>query len=222
MIQDRLQDMLQEWIAEKLPASLAGRFRVTLFRSDPVPVFLVRYDGSFDLPSALSTFLEDLLRAHGEAVYGRALSLGFRTVGFDQMEQVLERGCDLNPVDAPMFVAELEEALDIEAADRFVLGFDRDVLRPTFEEVPTTTPPDEIARLKAIYPTYEYALDGETIWFSRLDEKDPRRTTLYEAAYGRYIPSDPWQALKALIVLVHGRDPAPELAAAFDRGAQRR
>jgi hypothetical protein len=43
--------------------------------------------------------------------------------------------------------------------------------------------------------------DGGTLWLSRLPAGDPRIGTWREADMARWIPEDPWEALRMIVVV---------------------
>jgi hypothetical protein len=61
---------------------------------------------------------------------------------------------------------------------------------------------DEIARLMADYPTRIEVVAGERLWLTRFPETDTRAASLYEAAYARWIPGDPFDVLLAVFVFM--------------------
>ncbi len=107
----------------------------------------------------------------------------------------------MEPTDAPLYVSDLDKALEYGEEDQVVMFFDRRRLDRTFRKIDAWATPEEIAAVRRTYSTEEGSQDGCTIWFSRLALDDARRTTDYEVGYGRWIPGDPFDALIGLCLV---------------------
>lgn len=129
----------------------------------------------------------------------------FRGVSFDRLETILATGIDVDPPTAPIFVSDFEKAWEYGGWPKVIVALDWRHLDRTFREIPADTPDEEIARLMIDYPTRIPDEAGERIWLTRLAESDPRAASPYEAAYARWIPGDPSDALRAVFVFVPER-----------------
>ena len=152
-------------------------------------------------------------RAHGiahdlgDALFDFLLKIGIiavdsRGVEIGRLEQVLNNGCDVHPTDSVMYIADgLDKAMEYGGYPKVIQIFDGSKLKQTFTEVAASTPPAELATLRATYPSWELSQDGTKIWFSRLKLEDARRTSAYEVDYARWIEGDPFAALTALLII---------------------
>jgi hypothetical protein len=100
-----------------------------------------------------------------------------------------------------IYVNFLGKALEYGGEEKLILCYDEARLDTTFREVPTSTPAEKLARLLERFPTRLTSDDGQMFWYSRLPDTDKRIATPYEVAYARWIPEDPWAALRCLLVL---------------------
>lgn len=87
-----------------------------------------------------------------------------------------------------------------------MLALDRMSLDRTFRELPSASSLDERDVVRKTFPAVLERVDGETLWFSRLSHDDPGITTPYEVAYPRWIPGDPFEALRGVLVFAGERD----------------
>ena len=74
-------------------------------------------------------------------------------------------------------------------------------MQRTYREIASDTPEAEIARLREQYPTLVESRDGEKLWLSRLPEDDKRVSTVYETEYAYWIPGNPMEALRAILLI---------------------
>ncbi len=144
--------------------------------------------------------------ALANALFAHLVAMGLiptacRGVSIDWLQHILEHGCDVDPSDRPIYVANLDKAIEYGGDIQVLQIFDPNRLKPSFTEVPTDTPPEELRRLEGLHASWEVSQDGTRIWYSKLARNDPRRTTDYEVAYCRCIYGHPWDALKALIIV---------------------
>lgn len=127
--------------------------------------------------------------------------LDYRGVEADRLSTILSAGIDVQPTDAVIYVSTLEKALEYGGLPKAVVALDPKRLERTWREVPADTEPDELASIRETYRTVLTSKDGNKLWCSRLHEADPRVTTSYEVSYARWIPGDPFDALRAVLVL---------------------
>ncbi|MBI3928464.1 MAG: hypothetical protein HY319_23180 [Armatimonadetes bacterium] len=118
---------------------------------------------------------------------------------------VLKTGIDVGPSHHHTFVDFLEKALEYGGWPKLILALRSECLDRTFREVPRDTPPEEIAALKALFPTVLESNDGMKLWLSRLPHGDSALATSYEWSYAAWIPGDALDALTAVILAAHPR-----------------
>lgn len=99
-----------------------------------------------------------------------------------------------------------------------MMVFDARRLENCGQEVRADIAPEELERLCAVYPTELTTTDGEYLWLSRLPESDRRAGSPYEVQHGRWIPGNPWDALRLVIVLAHDSSMLPDLREAQPKG----
>jgi hypothetical protein len=80
--------------------------------------------------------------------------------------------------------------------------FDGMHLDYTYRQITSDTPAEEVARLMMEYPTSIQDNSGERIWLTRLPETDSRAASSYEAEFARWIPGNPFDALRAVFVFM--------------------
>lgn len=129
----------------------------------------------------------------------------FRAVDTSRWIPVLRSGVDVEPPDAPIFVGPFEKAWEYGGWPKLVMAFDPFRLDRTFRQVGADIPPEEVERVRGSFPTVLQSADGETLWLSRLAASDPRVATPYESEYGRWIPGNAREALRA-VMLFTSRD----------------
>jgi len=187
---------LTTWLATCVGASLA------LLAKEPVPVVTV------DSQSPPEGFWDELAITFAKVTGGICWC---RCASLDRLPLILETGCDVQPADS-VFWAEMDtqKAIEYGGDEKVMMCFDRKALDSSWREVPADTDPAELERLAAKFPTKRVSEDSSSLWFSRLPASDPRVASPYEVAYGYWIPGDPFQALKVLIVI--GSD-VPRLSA---------
>ncbi|MEZ4503022.1 MAG: hypothetical protein R3C39_10390 [Dehalococcoidia bacterium] len=166
--------------------------------SSPCPVFVVslsQREEEWDaLAGVASELAVDLLRRKILGVWHAA--------SFDQMDAIASSGIEVRPTDSPIFVdRDLGKVLRYGGAKKVVLVLDPSALVPTYREVPANLPQEELQALKRLFPTEMRSKDGNWLWLTRLPDGDPRRELPYERDYARWIPGDPFDALKAVLVV---------------------
>lgn len=72
----------------------------------------------------------------------------------------------------------------------------------TCRQITSDTSADEAARLMLEYPTRIQDHTGERVWLTRLPETDPRAASAYEVEFARWIPGNPFDALRAVFVFM--------------------
>lgn len=142
----------------------------------------------------------DLFQCRPELFPLEKFGMLFRAVSFDRLEDIKLNGVDVSPIDAPIFCDDLEKASEYGEWPKVVMGFDSAMLDRTYRQVDATIPEDELAHLQATFPTLEKSTDGSKIWLSRLPSESRARTTHYERSYAYWIPGNPWDALRIIIL----------------------
>ena len=164
----------------------------------PVPLVAIEHDSMEAMrDSEILKAVQGMLGKIGNVI----LRPGYRAVGLDRLQYVLERGVDVDPIDAVIWVNFLDKALEYGGTEKLVLVFDPKQLDTTFREVRAGSPPEELAVLSMRYPTKLTSEDGEMCWFSRLSATDKPITSAHEVDSARWIPTDPWVALRLLLVV---------------------
>lgn len=129
------------------------------------------------------------------------VSLDFRCVAFDRLQTVLQTGVDVEPADMPIYVADYKKALEYGGSQKIMLVYDTQSLHRTYREVAVSTPDSELTELSNRFPTRLISEDGTRFWYSRLPEGHYALSSDYEIEYARWIPGDPFDALKAIILI---------------------
>ena len=126
----------------------------------------------------------------------------FRCVSFDRFQSVLKTGVDVAPSHHHIYVcSDYEKALEYGGAQKIMLVYDSELLHKTYREVSFNTPTAELQALADRFSTRLTSADSTTFWFSRLPEDDTALASGYEREYGHWIPGDPFEALKAIILI---------------------
>ena len=129
----------------------------------------------------------------------------WRCVTLDRLPIVLASGVDVEPADAPIYVTpHVDKAFEYGGAIKWgtqeptvLLGYNHRALDRTFREVPSDIAPDELDKLKTTFPNVSPSTDGETLLLSRIASGPPA----YEFNYGYWIPGDPFDALRTVVVI---------------------
>jgi hypothetical protein len=170
--------------------------------SDPVPVWFVAAGVEAPRQPPVGE-LETVDRA--------LLACLFRAVSIDRLGTVLTTGVDVEPSDAVVYADSFEKAWEYGGWPKVVLALSLDKLDRTYRELPADTDAEELALVQQRFPTVLPAVDGTTLWCSRLAQDDPCIAKSYEREYAWWIPGDPFEALRA--VLLFG--PAGEIMTAL-------
>lgn len=128
------------------------------------------------------------------------VGLLYRSVSYDKWGYVKENGVDVNPTNSVIYCDDLEEASKYGGWPKVIMGFDRRCLDTSCRIVDSSIEDSELKILLEKFPTKEKTINGSKFWLSRLPLDDSRRGSPYEMRYGRWIPGDPWQALKLIIL----------------------
>ncbi len=145
-------------------------------------------------------------RLHPESSY----TPSFRSADIDRLPYILAHGCDVDPTDTVLWVSRSpSKALEYGGETKVAMVFDARKLANSGQEVAADTASEELDRLSVQYPTLLENTDGQHLWLSRLLKSDRRCGTAYEEEYGRWIPGDPWAALRLLIILAHDASQFP-------------
>lgn len=176
-------------------------FQIELVAEQPCSVFLVLLNIDSDhVPSELSNTLE--LSVIPTEYMGNM----FRGVSTDRLATVLKQGIDVEPTDAVIWVNALDKALEYGGWPKIVMALDHEWLKMTFAELDANTSEDELKAVRREFPTVLRSADGSKLWCSRLREDAPQIGTPYEAYSARWIPGDPWRALKGIFVFHRPKD----------------
>lgn len=143
----------------------------------------------------------ELNQKYPKLVPNKWLTLQYRGVSVERLSNVLENGVDVLPTTAPIYCDFFDKALEYGGLPKLVMGFDVTHLDKTFREVPSSIDSKKLDELIEVYPTIEKSIDDSTLWLSRLQYDDPRRTSNYEIEYAYWIPKSPWRALKVVFII---------------------
>lgn len=165
----------------------------------PVPVFYLNtptdWQSLKEIDPVLNSFWLTLTKKLSRCPF-------FRCVSFDRIQTIFRTGVDVEPSWHHIYVtSSYDKALEYGSAKKVMLVYDPEYLHKTCRVVPTTTPLDELHELSSEFPTRFTSKDQRNYFFSRLPENDTAVGSPYENEYGRWIPGDPFEALKAVILI---------------------
>jgi hypothetical protein len=83
----------------------------------------------------------------------------------------------------------------------------QDSLKRTFRHLPADSPKEELEKARLEFPTI-IKMDDNSLWCTHLHESNPQIAGAYEIENARWIPGDPWGALKAIFLLGRLQDQA--------------
>ena len=128
----------------------------------------------------------------------------FRGVSIDRLGGVLRTGIDVEPTHAVIWANEVQKALEYGDWPKVLMAFDSEHLKRSWIEIDVNTPAGEIEKIRRDYPTV--IPDGEKLYCSRLPFDAPQLMTAYEFQHAFWIPGDPLEALKAVIIVFRPQD----------------
>jgi hypothetical protein len=180
---------------------------LALLRNKPQPTFLVELPTSVSQHRPKSDWVA-LLRAAAALLPEKLVSphifgCAFRGVSIDRLPSTITTGIDVEPSTAPIFVADLDKALEYGGWPKLVLALNHACLDRTYREIGATASADEIESLRHTFPTMLTSTDGTHLWLSRFPEDSPYLQSFYESYYARWIPGDAKEALIAVFIFVH-------------------
>lgn len=120
----------------------------------------------------------------------------------ERLSTVRATGIDVEPTDSAIYVGDFDKAWEYGGFPKLMLALDADRLEHTFTVLPDDADAETLAGVERRFPTV-IRRQGE-LWCSRLDADDPRLGSPYEVEYCRWIPDDPFDALRALLVFSDG------------------
>jgi hypothetical protein len=168
-----------------------------LVRREPVPLFQLEIAGAqYTVHPPFDHFA--LLQRASELSGVDLWDCGFRGINASKLPSVIRNGIDVDPTTSIVFVDDFEKAWEYGQWPKIIIALDWSKLDHTFREVPAATSSEELTSLCAKFPTKRVSKDGSLLWLSRLGDNDPRVTTEYEVAYARWIPGNPFDALRAV------------------------
>jgi len=160
-------------------------------------------------PLIVASFGEELdVDALGMACLQLGVAIGvthWRCVTLHRLPIVLASGVDVEPSDSPIYVTpHVDKAFEYGGAIKWgaqeptvLLGYDHKALDRTFREVSSDIEPAEFDKLKRTFPNVSPSTDGQTLLLSRI----ANGPVAYEFSYGYWIPGDPFDALRIVVVL---------------------
>jgi hypothetical protein len=176
------------------PYSLSLEFKPLV--DQPVPVWVATVGEKTHRPPITELTLRKSFNMLSKYVEFRGVEVG-------RLPTILATGVDVEPTTAPIFVSDLNKAWEYGDWPKVVMAYDGRCLEYTYREITISeTTTDEIARLMMDYPTKIESPDGDRVWLTRLPETDTRAATPYEAAFARWIPENPFDALLAVFVFI--------------------
>jgi len=130
----------------------------------------------------------------------------FRAVSIERLPTVVRVGLDKEPTTMGIYADAFEKAWEYGEFPKLMLVLDGEQTEPSFREVRADLPADELAVFQSLYRTMLRSMDGTQLWFSQFPADDPRVSSSYEIAHGRYVPGDPFDALRAVLIFVRPED----------------
>jgi hypothetical protein len=183
-----------------------AEFRAKLIGAKPKPIFLIEVAPDAN-PHSPPFNLVELFRSIHEESEKSLRGCVFRGVSLERLNCVLQYGIDVQPTDAVIFADnDLSKAWEYGGFPKLILAMDRSRLERTWREVPVTTPPSQLQDLQRTFPTSWASADGKTLYFSRLTLSDPQLGTSYEWTHALWIPGNPVEALRALMIFARKED----------------
>ena len=160
------------------------------------------YSLSIEKSSINSTITKrDLYTEFSNILSKKIITSTYRAVSFERLENIIKYGVDVYPTDSVIYCDTLEKAMEYGGWPKVVMAFDMKRLQKTFKEVSANIDPNELEKLRSIYPTMEESKDGSKLWLSRLNFDDPRRGSGYEIAYAWWIQASPWDCLEFVLLV---------------------
>lgn len=150
----------------------------------------------------LKHFFEQHAAAEANDVALYYISNGCRSValGADVLVRVLLTGIDV-PRNNCFYSSDIVKAAEYGGFPKLVLLLDMKKFDRTFRRLPKTASDEEVAAVRQVFP---YERDtGDKRYFSRLEDESHRFSS-YEVNYARWIPGDPREALKGLLIIDNG------------------
>jgi hypothetical protein len=132
------------------------------------------------------------------------MGLQFRAVSIDRLSTVLLRGIDVEPTNSVIWVNHLDKAMEYGGWPKLVMALDYRLLKWTCVELDANASEAELTSVRRDYPTV--LKDGSKLFCSRLKADAPQLNTPYEFDSARWIPGDPWEALKGVFVFYRPKD----------------
>jgi hypothetical protein len=135
-----------------------------------------------------------------DAIFLKYCDCDFRRVSMGCLPAVLVNGIDVNPTTEVIYAGEIDKALEYGGWPKLVLVLKSSRLRRTFKELSSQATLSEIESTRREFPTVLKQEDG-SFWCTRLKQDDRRIGTAYEINHARWLPDDPWAALRAILFL---------------------
>jgi hypothetical protein len=182
----------------------------TLVSNRPVPIVVIEHtepDSKWLKPLANSGQIEravkDLL---GVEYFASVMGRGCRGVSLDRLDDVLRGGVDVRPTDSVIFVDHLDKAIEYGAGEEglLVIVYDKSQLKPASIEFPNSTSAADLNQFAAEYPTRIDDYNGNIL----LSRCGPNKDAGYGLLYGAWIPDDPFNALRMLLVIAQASNNA--------------
>jgi hypothetical protein len=165
--------------------------------AEPVPIWYIEDGHKPDLTDEpIMALHRDLQRVNGRRW------IAFRGVPIDCLRSVFFNGVDVAPTDRPIFCGDEQKAFEYARPTSGVDGpgpmyaLHSGYLERSFRTLPADASPEEIAQVQITYP-YRYEDPYGGPHFSRLTAQ---YNTVYEAAYGYWIPGNARDALLAIFL----------------------
>lgn len=128
------------------------------------------------------------------------VGLLYRSVSYDKWDYIKENGIDVYPTNSAIFCDYLEKASEYGGWPKVIMGYDIKGLDRTYREVDSCIDKNELEVLLKTFPFMETSKNGKKLWLSRLSLEDKRRNSSYEISYANWIPGNPWDSLKIIIL----------------------
>lgn len=158
---------------------------------------------NYDRRDAFKVVVSGILNSMAEQTN---LLFEVRGTSFTNLKNVIQNGIDVVPTDAPFFSVAMDVGKALEygwdnAEKMILLAYDESKLDKTFRQIESDAQEAEISNHQKLFPSTINSQEGNYLWFSRLSINDIRINTPYEMEYGKWIPDNPFDALKCVFLL---------------------
>jgi hypothetical protein len=123
----------------------------------------------------------------------------FRGVSLDRLDVVRSSGIDVVPPDHHFYADSLDKAIEYGGWPKVMLALDYRCLDRPYRRVAADAKAEDVIALRRTYP-HEVHDDNGRLWLTRASIQ---RFDGYDVEHGRWIPGDPLDAIRTVIVFTH-------------------